>query len=109
MTLGPVSRNASPVTLKMPAPMRMPRSVAYDSRVPRSRRRPAVIACTVAHEATDERPPAGRRGRRHLFAHGRRLTREACNQPWATSAAGHAGPPEAFGRLPVFVCNVSGG
>src|SRR5437764_221388 len=39
MTLGPVSSQATPVTLKMPAPMRMPRRAAYDSTTPRSRRR----------------------------------------------------------------------
>src|SRR6059058_3786587 len=39
MTLGPVRAHASLVTLKMPAPMRMPSSAAYDSTVPRSRRR----------------------------------------------------------------------
>src|SRR6185369_14132410 len=47
MRLGPVIRQASPVTLKMPAPMRMPSSVAYDSIVPRSRRRPEVIWASV--------------------------------------------------------------
>src|ERR1043165_1742261 len=39
ITLGPVSLQASLVTLKMPAPIKIPISVAYDSRVPRSRRR----------------------------------------------------------------------
>src|SRR6267378_6171964 len=39
MTLGPVSLQASLVTLKMPAPIRIPISAAYDSTVPRSRRR----------------------------------------------------------------------
>src|SRR5438270_3445749 len=43
MTLGPVRCHASPVTLKIPAPIRMPSRVAYDSIVPRSRRRPVVI------------------------------------------------------------------
>src|SRR5437763_15185739 len=43
MRLGPVSRQASPVTLKIPAPISMPRSVAYDSIVPSSRRRPVVM------------------------------------------------------------------
>ena len=62
---------------------------------------PAVLALMLsvrAGEGTDEGPPAGRRGRRHLFALGRRGSREASVQPWATSAAGHAGPPEAPGR-----------
>jgi ABC-2 type transport system permease protein len=52
-----------------------------------------------ARKRDDQGPPPGRRGRRHLFAHGRRLTREASVQPWATSAAGHAAPPEASRRF----------
>src|SRR5256885_16606450 len=43
MTLGPVSLQASLVTLKMPAPIRIPISAAYDSTVPRSRRRRLTI------------------------------------------------------------------
>src|SRR2546422_6780002 len=43
MTLGPVSLQASLVTLKMPAPIRIPISAAYDSTVPRSRRRRGTI------------------------------------------------------------------
>src|ERR1051325_1227440 len=39
ITLGPVNPHAPLVTLKMPAPMRMPINTAYDSSVPRSRRR----------------------------------------------------------------------
>jgi hypothetical protein len=52
---------------------------------------PATLSRTlsVRPQKTDEGPPAGRRGRRHLFAHGRRPTREACVQPWATSAGEH--------------------
>src|SRR5437763_13984099 len=38
MTLDPVSSHASLVTLKMPAPMSIPSSVAYDSTAPGSRR-----------------------------------------------------------------------
>src|SRR3954447_308342 len=38
MTLDPVRSQASLVTLKMPAPISMPSSVAYDSTAPRSRR-----------------------------------------------------------------------
>src|SRR3954447_19270635 len=38
MTLGPVIAPASLVTLKIPAPIRIPISAAYDSMVPRSRR-----------------------------------------------------------------------
>src|SRR3954452_24005909 len=38
MTLDPVSSHASLVTLKIPAPMSIPSSVAYDSTAPRSRR-----------------------------------------------------------------------
>src|SRR5262245_58203779 len=40
ITLGPVSSHASPVTLKIPAPIRIPINTAYDSRAPRSRRKP---------------------------------------------------------------------
>src|SRR2546421_290129 len=43
MTLGPVSFQASLVTLKMPAPIRIPINAAYDSTVPRSRRRRETI------------------------------------------------------------------
>src|SRR5437879_5252818 len=43
MTLGPVSDHAWLVTLKMPAPIRIPTSAAYDSTVPRSRRRRETI------------------------------------------------------------------
>src|SRR6266536_4032680 len=39
MTLGPVSDHAWLVTLNMPAPIRIPIRAAYDSTVPRSRRR----------------------------------------------------------------------
>src|SRR5437016_3128783 len=53
MTLGPVRRQASPVTLKMPAPMRMPSSAAYDSIVPRSRRR---LWAMGAHDNLSLRP-----------------------------------------------------
>src|SRR5262245_52528412 len=46
-TLDPVRSHASVVTRKMPAPTRIPTSVAYDSSVPRSRRsqplRPAFM------------------------------------------------------------------
>src|SRR5579872_2507702 len=48
ITLGPVNVHASLVTLKMPAPMRIPSSVAYDSIVPRSRRRPSERAGLTA-------------------------------------------------------------
>src|SRR6266700_465036 len=49
MTLGPVSLQASLVTLKIPAPIRIPISAAYDSTVPRSRRRRETIgAATVS-------------------------------------------------------------
>jgi hypothetical protein len=59
----------------------------------------AIQSSARPREKNDGRPPAGRRGRRHLFAHGRRFVRDACVQPWATSAAGHAGPPEASRRF----------
>jgi hypothetical protein len=42
MTLGPVRFQASLVTLKIPAPISIPIRVAYDSMVPRSRRKRAT-------------------------------------------------------------------
>src|SRR5438045_7080072 len=59
MTLGPVSAQASLVTLKMPAPMRMPSSAAYDSTVPRSRRRLWAMWQTVTC-GTGSQPVRGR-------------------------------------------------
>src|SRR5258708_6489407 len=59
MTLDPVSSHASLVTLKMPAPMSMPSSVAYDSTAPRSRR-------SDAESGTDMSAIVARPGRRAL-------------------------------------------
>src|SRR5260370_29083 len=56
MTLGQVGTQASLVTLKIPAPIRIPSSAAYDSMVPRSRRRPDAIA---GHGSTAEKARTG--------------------------------------------------
>src|SRR5580765_4752362 len=63
MTLDPVSSHASLVTLKMPAPMSMPSSVAYDSTAPRSRR-------SDAESGTDMSVIVARPGRRALRGRG---------------------------------------
>src|SRR5947199_6946574 len=48
MTLDPVSSHASLVTLKIPAPINMPSSVAYDSTAPRSRRSEAESGADIS-------------------------------------------------------------
>src|SRR3954447_10771399 len=48
MTLDPVRSQASLVTLKMPAPISMPSSVAYDSTAPRSRRSEAESGAAMS-------------------------------------------------------------
>jgi len=60
-----------------------------------------VGALVLRPRRDDERPPAGRRGRQHWLPKAERTPLAISAVRAQTSAAGHAGPPEAPGRSPL--------